>query len=283
MAWKEVEYSRSQIINAGKIIKGEGAVDSDEMRESLHIIDNWRAAHAYPLHVIYVHLRRMVKSYSKVIVAERLKRLDSVISKLKREPKMNLWTMQDLGGCRVIVPNLDQVRMFADKYYNSSIRHMFKYDNDYILAPKISGYRSYHAIYQYRSDKKDTYNRNMLIELQFRTLLQHLWATAVETMGLFTNQSLKAGQGEQDVKRFFALISSLFALDENASVVPNTSDNSTTLIFELKILNEKHHFVDMLRAISVAVRQTEKATKDKIYKNGYYILILNYETKLLRM
>ncbi len=30
-------------------------------------------------------------------MAERLKRLDSIINKLKREKTMSLWTMQDLG------------------------------------------------------------------------------------------------------------------------------------------------------------------------------------------
>ena len=40
-------------------------------------------------------------------------------------------------------------------------------------------------VYQYKSDRIETYNRNMLIEIQFRTHLQHIWATAVETMGLF--------------------------------------------------------------------------------------------------
>ena len=162
----------------------------------MQIIDNWRAAHAFPLHIIYNHLRRMTSYDPDIVVAERLKRLDSIIGKLKREPTMNLWTMQDLGGCRVIVPRLSQVYRVANKFKTSRIRHKYKDEDDYIHQPRISGYRSYHLVFQYHSDKKDTYNRNMLIEIQFRTKLQHLWATAVETMGLFTNQALKAGQGE---------------------------------------------------------------------------------------
>lgn len=215
-----------------------------------------------------------------IVVAERLKRLDSIIGKLKREPTMNLWTMQDLGGCRVIVPRLSQVFEIADKFRSSSIRHKYKDENDYILQPRASGYRSYHLVYQYHSDKKETYNRNMLIEIQFRSKLQHLWATAVETMGLFTKQALKAGQGEDDIKRFFVLVSSPFALEEGTAVAPNTSENVDVLVDELKLLNSKNHYIEILRAVRVAVDHVDIS---KNQKNGYYILILNFTTHRLRL
>lgn len=104
--WKKVEYSRSQIIRAGKIVKKEDAT-IEELNAATLIIDNWRAAHAYPLHVIYTHLRKMASKVENIVVAERLKRLDSIVNKLKREPSMSLWTMQDLGGCRFIVKSLE--------------------------------------------------------------------------------------------------------------------------------------------------------------------------------
>ena len=81
--WKTLEYSRSQIIKAGKTIRTKDESDPEYQR-ALSIIDNWRAAHAFPLHVIYIHLRRMANNNEEIIVAERLKRLDSIIGKLKR-------------------------------------------------------------------------------------------------------------------------------------------------------------------------------------------------------
>ena len=92
--WKKVENSRNKIIRAGKIIRKDESTE-EEIIAATKVIDNWRAAHAYPLHVIYMHLRRMGSVDKDIIVAERLKRLDSIIKKLKREPNMNLWTMQD--------------------------------------------------------------------------------------------------------------------------------------------------------------------------------------------
>lgn len=86
--WKKVEYSRSKIIKSGKTIKNPNATP-EQIEEATRVIDNWRAAHAFPLHVVYIHLRGMAKG-KNIIVAERLKRLDSIIKKLEREPTMSL-------------------------------------------------------------------------------------------------------------------------------------------------------------------------------------------------
>ena len=43
------------------------------------------------------------------IVVQRLKRLESIMGKLERFPDMNLYRMQDLGGCRVILDTIEQV------------------------------------------------------------------------------------------------------------------------------------------------------------------------------
>lgn len=122
--FKKVEYSRSKIIKAGKTIKKECSVTDEE--NALKIIDNWRAAHAFPLQVIYMHLKRMASSNSNIIVAQRLKRLDSIVNKLKREPTMSLWAIQDLGGCRFIVPSIEDVYLYSERYKKSSVRHIFK-------------------------------------------------------------------------------------------------------------------------------------------------------------
>lgn len=45
-----------------------------ERAEALKIIDNWRSAHAYPLHVFYMNLRGKVGSRDDILVAKRLKR-----------------------------------------------------------------------------------------------------------------------------------------------------------------------------------------------------------------
>lgn len=282
--WKEQQYTKNQIIKAGKTIRHENVSDSDYI-EAVKVIDNWRAAHAFPLHGIYIHLRRMAEEHS-YIVAERLKRLDSIINKLKRQPTMSLWTMQDLGGCRFIVTSIEEVYQFSETYKNSRKRHIYqeKLSKDYIKYPKVDGYRSIHEVYQYHSEKDSKYNNNFLIEIQFRTKLQHLWATAVETMGLFTKQAIKSGQGSKDVHRFFALVSSLFALEENCPIVPNTPTDVSEIVKEIKALDNTHNYLKMLQAIQVAVNVENKINKGKIRnQKGYYILVLNYEIRRLQI
>ena len=202
--WKKVEYSRSKIIKSGKTIKNPNATP-EQIEEATRVIDNWRAAHAFPLHVVYIHLRGMAKG-KNIIVAERLKRLDSIIKKLEREPTMSLWMMQDLGGCRFIVPTIEEVYRYAEKYDTSRKRHIFKERYDYIANPKPSGYRSLHMVYEYHSDKVDTYNKNMLIEIQYRTHLQHIWATALETLNAIRIALNHDGSIPKDKKGYYLLV-----------------------------------------------------------------------------
>lgn len=63
--WKVVEYTRSQIVNAGKIIRQDDQ-NTDEYKSAVDVVDNWRASHAFPLHIIYMHLRRLCSSNNNI-------------------------------------------------------------------------------------------------------------------------------------------------------------------------------------------------------------------------
>ena len=278
--WKKVEYSRNQIIKAGKTIKKDCTPEEKEF--ALKVIDNWRAAHAYPLHVFYIHLKNMAASNQGIIVAQRLKRLDSIVDKLKREPSMSLWTIQDLGGCRFIVNSIESVYKYYNQYKTSRVRHKFIKEYDYIQNPKPSGYRSLHVVYEFHSDSNEDYNKNMLIEIQFRTHLQHLWATAVETMGIFTKQAIKSGKGSTDIKRFFALTSSLLAIKEEMPIVPNTPTEIDKIVNEIKILNSNYNYLAFLNSIKVITKYRETTISYK-GKNDYCILSLNYDKHILNV
>lgn len=274
--WEIPKYSGSKIEKAGKILAN---IDSskDEIDNALEILNNWRASHAYPLQVIANDLR---KNNPDAIVVQRLKRLDSIVGKLQRNQTMNLYKMQDLGGCRVIVDSIDEVYKSLNNYRKSSFHHIFKKENDYIQEPKDSGYRSFHMVYQYYDNKDLSYNKNIFIEIQFRTKLQHIWATAVEVMGIYTNSQLKASIGDEDILRFFLLTSSIFAQIENTPVCPNTINDKMQLIRELKEIDKKLNIVSRLSAISKAIQYV--STK-KITEKGYYILQLNFKKKLLKI
>lgn len=280
VAWKELKYSKKQVNKAGKKITTD-SISDEEKSSALEVISNYRASHAYPLYVISNKLRRMLKEDYKtakgVFVVHRLKRLDSITAKLKRMPGMSLFGMQDIGGCRVVMTNIKQVYDIAEKYQSSRIRHTLYKENDYIKNPKVSGYRSLHRVYRYVSDKKDSYNK-MCIEIQFRTKLQHIWATAVETMGIYTRTNLKASIGNEVYLRFFALVSSLFAIEENCPLVPNTPTDINELVEEIRKLDTEYSILEKLETIRKSVRITEKGKNNK---GNYFLLELNLQTKKL--
>ena len=274
--WEVPKYSKSEINKAGSIITDSSST-KEERDNALIVLNNWRAAHAYPLQVICSNLRLRNPD---AIVVQRLKRLESITGKIARFPDMNLYRMQDLGGCRVIVDTIDQVYESIENYKNSRIRHILKREYDYINHPKTSGYRSYHMVYQFHSDKEETYNKNMLIEVQFRTKLQHIWATAVEMMGIYTDSNLKSSQGDEEILRFFTLVSSVIALQENMPVCSNTSVDMHELVNEIKQINSKHRIIPILSGINLAIDHTEKNLSSK---NVYYLLILDYASRNIRI
>lgn len=269
--WEVPLYSKSQINKAGKTIISENA-STEEKNQALKVLNNWRAAHAYPLQVIASNLRR---KNSNAIVVQRLKRLESIMGKLWLNPDMNLYRMQDLGGCRIIVESIEEVYDSIKRFKSSHIRHIIKNERDYIENPKTSGYRSYHVVCQYKSDKKETYNKNMLIEIQFRTKLQHIWATAVEMMGIYTKSNLKAGQGDKDILQFFTLVSSVFALNEKTPMCKNTPSDYNELISEIRNIDKKHNIIYRLEKMNVITKVT--STQIKRNKYQYYIILLNYD------
>lgn len=276
--WEVPKYSKSEINKAGSII-ADPTSSREDRDNALIILNNWRAAHAYPLQVICNNLRMRNPD---AIVVQRLKRLESITGKIERFPDMNLYRMQDLGGCRVIVDTIDQVYEAVNKYESSRIRHILKRKYDYIKNPKDSGYRSYHMIYQFHSDKIETYNKNILIEIQFRTKLQHIWATAVEMMGIYTKSNLKSSKGDEDILRFFTLVSSLFAIKENMPVCPNTSGWADELIEEIMKIDKRSNIIMKLKAINQAIQTTEY-NKNFYLKSGYYLLVLNYDEPSLNI
>ena len=274
--WEQPLYSKKKIEKAGKILVNKDS-SQEEINQALVILNNWRSSHAYPLKII---TDKLIRDNSHAIVVQRLKRLDSIIGKVERFPQMSLYKMQDLGGCRVILNSIEQVYESVSNYKSSHVLHVLKKENDYIQSPKTSGYRSYHMVYQFKSKSNDTYNKNMLIEIQFRTKLQHLWATALETMGIYTQTNLKSSIGDENVLRFFVLVSSLFALKEGTPVCPNTSDNSDEIISELKDIDKKLNIISTLSAIAVATNHISKIPKEK---KGYHLLLLNFEEKEVKI
>lgn len=272
--WKTVEYTRKQINNAGKKIVSD-TLNIDERIECLKIIDNWRAAHAFPMNTFTINLKKQVQEIEGAIVVQRLKRLDTITDKLKRFPKMELYRMQDLGGCRVIVPTVSDVYNTKKKLQCSRIRHELHNEKDYIATPNPdTGYRGIHLVYRYKSDRRDDYN-GLQVEIQIRSKKQHLWATAVETVGIFTQNGLKFNQGSDRWLRFFKVLSALFSIEESSAVVEGVSENPQEIIRELLLIIRELNVLKKLFTIGIATTHMGRIRTSKT--PGFYLMALDVE------
>ncbi|MFW5846761.1 MAG: (p)ppGpp synthetase [Nanoarchaeota archaeon] len=280
MAWpKPKGYSKSKVDWAGEVLSSRVSVKEknhfkkkqEDQELALDILDNWRAIHRYPMHIFKKRLKRVAeKMHKDAFVAQRLKRLPSIITKLQREyyeqtGKMKLSRMQDIAGCRAVMPTIKLAReLYEKEYLQGNIKHKKVNEKDYIKIPKEDGYRSIHLVYRYNSDKpkKQGYN-GLLVEIQIRSKLQHLWATAIETVDLFTRQAIKSNEGRQEWKDFFRLVSSAFAIKEETAFVPNTPRNPKNLYKMIKEKEQELQVIKIMTNWAKAVRIFEREFKQK--------------------
>lgn len=217
MSFTVPDFTRGQVNRAGAALISK-ETQGEAMTEALAVINHWRACHAYPINTFQATLRwRLRKVCTDPLVATRLKRLPSISKKLEKNHGMQLARMQDVGGLRAVVDSVAQVRKLQAIYCDGSLAHELVGIDDYIEKPKDSGYRSLHLIYKYKNPAAGAYN-GLSLELQFRTRLQHAWATAVETIGSFLNQALKSSEGPAEWLDYFKVVSSAFALMEKCPV-----------------------------------------------------------------
>ncbi len=275
MAFSRIpDESRSQVNKAGQIL-AEPNTTQEQLAWAIDLAERWRACHAYPINTFQATLRVKLRQFSpEVFAAQRLKRMPTIIDKLRRYPDMQLARMQDIGGVRAVLTSVPDVYKLADEYRNNkSFTHELIDQKDYIAAPRSEdGYRSLHLIYRYKNTRNPSYD-GLRLELQIRTKLQHTWATAVETMGTFLGQALKSRQGDQDWLDFFALISSAFAHKEKCPPVPRFKEMTRVETFKaVAEADARINALDKMRGFSVAVNEIVK--RGGAGKSWHYHLII---------
>lgn len=226
----------------------------EQIREVFFIANQWRELHEFPMRRIrHQLLGHMSGQRVRGLTAARLKRMPSIRKKLRKRKKLSLETLQDLGGCRIILPSMKDLRKFVD-HYKSNHGHRQAYENDYIDAPKRDGYRSHHLILEFCPKRADEETfRGLRVEVQIRTRLQHAWATAVEAVGMFRQEDFKSGSGDKDWRKLFELVSSEFAYIENCPVLAS-SPNRTKRLDQIKDLDRKLNASANLSQMSLAFR-----------------------------
>ncbi len=276
--WGRPRHSRRRVDRAGKTLSAPSP-NIFEYNKALSVLGNWRASHSFPLNTIQMNLRQKAGTVdSDPLVAQRLKRVSSTIAKLELYPHISLSRMQDIGGCRAVVTGLEEVQALVRTFLESRHRHILHKQQDYIESPRDTGYRSVHLVYKYRSERNTLYN-TLRIEVQIRSRLQHAWATAVETVGAFLGEPLKSGKGPPDWLRFFAVVSSAFAMEEGTTPVPGTP-HGDDLVAEVRQRAGDLRVADKLEAYGVALKTTPHIDRPDAH---YYLLSVDFDGKNLEI
>lgn len=252
------KISKTKIRKIGKSIKN-NLINEEE----LNIFNIYRNIYIEVMEQFVNSIKN--KLPKPLFIARRLKRLESIKIKLQRFPQMELDRIQDIGGTRAVFKNLNEVKEYIKniKQINDIPFKIIK-ENDYISNPKNDGYRSYHLIFECLLENLKGYK----VELQIRDLRQHYWATAVEILALINqNNNIKIGKAEEFYKRFFFLISKLLHNEIN-----------DTEINGLKILNDKHKILEILKGFSLAFNNIDTAIENLIY-----IIYIDYSNKTVNI
>jgi putative GTP pyrophosphokinase len=103
VAFVQPQFSKSQVNKAGDILIAPEEYSEEEQGWASDVLANWRACHGYPINTFQITLRRRLKAVDEnSIMAQRLKRAPSIISKLQRFDGMKLARMQDIAGCALL-------------------------------------------------------------------------------------------------------------------------------------------------------------------------------------
>lgn len=143
----------------------------------------------------FKNIRKEYKSrgeYSPIeFVTGRIKKITSIMDKAKKLDIADdeiTEKMEDIAGIRVICQLVDDIYTVVEKIKQRTDMEVL-YEKDYIENYKESGYRSYHVIVNYTVQTIDG-AKDILAEIQIRTLSMNFWATIEHSLKYKYNKVL---------------------------------------------------------------------------------------------
>jgi len=200
-----MNLSKTLIDTAGRALSKDNETDVDRYILYTDAFDEYRKNHLEPLSKTTMELQQWLAQFGKdYFIAQRLKRKPQILRKLKRF-SVRLSQLQDIGGCRVIVEqnnDVDELVNFLKEKLNASkdlrVIKMTDYRGD---GREDSGYRAYHVILE---------RENYKMEVQIRSKIQHYWAETIERTSVVYGHHLKELDGDPIVIHYFKTLSDLF-------------------------------------------------------------------------
>lgn len=234
--YPKLAYSQREVRRAGETLSAKLAwpENREKILDAFRVANSWRDSHLYPMRSMRVSIaQRMRWAQLKGYTAARPKRMTSIRKKLQRFT-MNMEQINDIAGCRAVLDDMATVNSVIE-ICKSQLGHEVRQEYPYIKQPKADGYRSHHIVYNFHDGTEHDAFKGRRVELQIRTRLQHSWATAVEAVGLYRGEDMKANEGDPGWLRLFFLMSQEFAYAEKCGF----EDGREARLAEIRKLNGK--------------------------------------------
>ena len=198
-----MNLSKREIDKLGDNIRNEQNNLSDY---NLNLLQAYRISHKEALSNAFSMLCRITRKQSpSAIVTYRVKRFESIISKLQRIPEMRFSRMGDIGGCRCILNYNADVYKIRDLISKEEQFEIIK-ETDYIKCPQEGGYKSLHLYLKDNISGKT-------IEVQLRNQIDHNWSTLVEITDVLLELKIKELGNNKDLFRLHFLLSRINELN----------------------------------------------------------------------
>ena len=155
----------------------------------------------------------------------------SIAEKLRRE-SIRLSQIQDIAGCRIIVPDV-----FTQDHITATLHDTFPETRvmDRRKSPS-HGYRAVHVIVM---------TQGVSVEIQVRTALQDLWAELSERLSDVVDSSIKYGGGDPEDRQWLLLISDSIAGWEELETRLHPSPDDQA--FHKIVASEKRNLVKIIQ------------------------------------
>jgi len=175
----KMPVSKTQIDRLGDRLKGGSHAESD-----LRLLDDYRQSFGEA----YKAVVRTIRQGGEFPTGRLAKSTASIAEKLLRE-SIRLSQMQDIAGCRVVVTDVVKQGQFV-----ASLRTVFPGASVIDRRDNPSyGYRAVHIIAEISGKP---------VEIQVRTVLQHLWAEVSEKASDVLDPTIKYGGGSEWWRNF---------------------------------------------------------------------------------
>ena len=246
-----INTSKNQIRKLGKSLREESKTKNISS-DSLLNLQDFRVSYKNSLSNIFNILAEESKKVRKSrVVTYRIKRIESIISKLNRFPNMELGKMIDVAGCRCIVDSIQDITNIKEALE----KRLDVFDvKDYITNKPSDddGYSAMHLFVRCNEHLKKP------IEIQIRTKDQHNWATFVEIIDVIYDTKIKEGQKNPELQRLCFLFSNIDKLDFAKSIEILNIEKNHNIYSKLSEIFGQNYILTRKKWLSIEVKKNHK-------------------------